>query len=195
MRSPRSSNGGYSAGAPASTNRLTPPFQPRRGAHARVISYPDRTSGPAQGPTRRQAIAALLALVLVIEPSVLVTLGRAFLPLILVVALLLWLVGRLGFGWLAVGAMSRTSGATSTVDMLTFRCNVNGWPRDVRLLGHRSGISVGDELVLYGTLRWGIIEPTAIKNLTTGTTLRRYGTLRRHMILAAVLAVVAKVLL
>lgn len=120
------------------------------------------------------------------------TLLVAYLPLILLVALVLWVLTRFQLGWLMLLGALRGGSSPGTRERPSLHFRVSGvrGVHDVELVGHRQGVGLGDHVRLW-TPGTRPSRPFVVANLTTGRTLVRTGLLRRALVAAVALWVIA----
>jgi hypothetical protein len=112
------------------------------------------------------------------------SLVRSLLLIVIAVIAVLWLAGRLGLGgieWLSLLlAMLRRGGASSrwVPPAMTFRCASLGAVRSVQLVGHDTGVQLGDQVDVRGVTITGTVRAVRVTNLTTGAVLLRHGMVR-----------------
>lgn len=102
---------------------------------------------------------------------------------LIIVAIFVWLVERLGlgrmFGLLSIVSLVRMGGRRSAPlpppPSLSFRCQLGGQPREVRIFGHDSGIELGDRVRVHGVPWDGRLRALRVVNLDSGAVLRRRG--------------------
>lgn len=83
------------------------------------------------------------------------------------------------FGLLSIVSLVRMGGRRSCPlppPSLSFRCQLGGQPREVRIFGHDSGIELGDLQVRVHGVPWdGRLRALRVVNLDSGAVLRRRG--------------------
>lgn len=192
-------------------NQLRPPDTPSVGLGGRgrrnarrpaggglvgtVVSEPvvtGRRTGTGIGSSALVRVLGLLVLVLVF-PYVLVQLTVAFLPLILLMLLGFWVLGRVGLGGLVGGALfsrgRRNSGGGET-PWLMFRLDGPDGIREVELEGHDYGVELGDDVAVTGIRRRGAIRAVRVQNLTNQRTLYADGLVTKAVSALAVIVLV-----
>lgn len=170
---------------PAPAPDITGPAAPGRvrpgGSVGEVVSTPAVSPGrPGFGAALRALVLPLAILAVLTNPS----LVRSLLLIVIAVIAVLWLAGRLGLGgieWLSLLlAMLRRGGASSrwVPPAMTFRCASLGAVRSVQLVGHDTGVQLGDQVDVRGVTITGTVRAVRVTNLTTGAVLLRHGMVR-----------------
>ena len=147
-----------------------------------VLSQPS-ISATRTGPDRvaRAVAVPLLVIAVVTSPGFL---GALILWLI-IAAVVVWLVewlrlGRL-LGIFGLLSLLRPRGARRgpwVPPTMAFRYQVDGRPREVRLVGHDTGIELGERVRVRGLPSRGTIHAVQVVNESTGATMRRHGLVR-----------------
>jgi hypothetical protein len=153
----------------------------------RVVTEPT-TSASGVGPDGiARALVLPLAIIAVLTNGVLV---EHLLVTAIVIIVVLWLLRRIGIDGLMfvslISSMWRGArgarGPRTGPPALTFRYDEAGLSRSVRLIGHDSGVHLGDRVRVRGVEVRGTIHAIEVVDVTTGARLRRSGMARLAML-------------
>lgn len=160
---------------PLPTNAL-----PATNGEGRVLTAPQVSMSSARPDHALRCLAVpLLVIAIVTSPGFI----EAVLFWLIIVAIFVWLVERLGlgrmFGLLSIFSLVRLGGRRSAPlpppPSLSFRCQLGGRPREARIFGHDSGIELGDRVRVHGVAWDGRLRALRVVNLDSGAVLRRRG--------------------
>jgi len=141
-----------------------------------VASRPVAIGGGGALEASLRSATVLLAVITVLVTPALFAMLVMFFLFFLVIG---WFLGRIGMLWpLMLMGRRGGGGGPSPQPTMAFRWDTGDRISQVHLLGHETGVALGDTVAVRGPRIGGIFHASSVVNYTTGVVLRRRGMYR-----------------